>query len=289
MLGSCGRRPMINRSTASRRDHGDQVCRPRPRLTRSSSKPPADTGHRLAGPPTSGCGRTWRYALVRLSEVSSASLPAAWLVRTTAGPGSTTGGPAGDRVDDTAAREYSPPRRHCSSSGAPGTSGIRFDLSRRVRHPRRLGSWVLTPAYPHGRGRATLPAMVLEVALIDVTPGRRRFTAAYAQAHPVLAGTPGCRSVRMTRGIESPSRFVLLVEWDSVEAHVRTSGPPRPVHHLARPDRAVFRRRPGGGALHRRLDPACRAAGSARSNRARRPSTAKPEPLVQARRPRCRR
>jgi heme-degrading monooxygenase HmoA len=23
----------------------------------------------------------------------------------------------------------------------------------------------------------------------------------------------------MTRGIESPSRFVLLVEWDSVEAH----------------------------------------------------------------------
>jgi quinol monooxygenase YgiN len=35
----------------------------------------------------------------------------------------------------------------------------------------------------------------------------------------VLAGTPGCRSVRMTRGIESPSRFVLLVEWDSVEAH----------------------------------------------------------------------
>jgi len=23
----------------------------------------------------------------------------------------------------------------------------------------------------------------------------------------------------MTRGVESPSRFVLLVEWDSVEAH----------------------------------------------------------------------
>jgi len=35
----------------------------------------------------------------------------------------------------------------------------------------------------------------------------------------VLTSTPGCRSVRMTRGIESPSRFVLLVEWDSVEAH----------------------------------------------------------------------
>jgi heme-degrading monooxygenase HmoA len=63
--------------------------------------------------------------------------------------------------------------------------------------------------------------MVLEVALIDVTPGQEKeFAAAYAQAHPVLVGTPGCRSVRMTQGIESPSRFVLLVEWDTVEAHL---------------------------------------------------------------------
>lgn len=62
--------------------------------------------------------------------------------------------------------------------------------------------------------------MVLEVALITVQPGQEdAFAAAYAQGHPVLAGTPGCRGVRMTRGIESPSRFVLLVEWDSVEAH----------------------------------------------------------------------
>ncbi|MEU5564448.1 antibiotic biosynthesis monooxygenase family protein [Micromonospora musae] len=62
--------------------------------------------------------------------------------------------------------------------------------------------------------------MVLEVALIDVLPGHEdAFAAAYAQGRPVLASTPGCRSVRMTRGIESPSRFVLLVEWDTVEAH----------------------------------------------------------------------
>ena len=63
--------------------------------------------------------------------------------------------------------------------------------------------------------------MVLEVALIDVVPGQEdAFAAAYRVGHPVLAGTPGCRSVRMTRGIESPTRFVLLVEWDSVEAHL---------------------------------------------------------------------
>ena len=60
--------------------------------------------------------------------------------------------------------------------------------------------------------------MVLEVALIDVTDADG-FAAAYRGAREVLAGTPGCRSVRMTAGIESPKRFVLLVEWDSVEAH----------------------------------------------------------------------
>jgi heme-degrading monooxygenase HmoA len=63
--------------------------------------------------------------------------------------------------------------------------------------------------------------MVLEVALIDVVPGREdEFAAAYAKAREILATTEGCRSARMTRGIETPSRFVLLVEWDSVDAHL---------------------------------------------------------------------
>jgi heme-degrading monooxygenase HmoA len=63
--------------------------------------------------------------------------------------------------------------------------------------------------------------MVIEVALIDVLQGREdEFAAAYAKAHQVLATTPGCRSVRMTRGVETSTRFVLLVEWDSVEAHI---------------------------------------------------------------------
>lgn len=65
-----------------------------------------------------------------------------------------------------------------------------------------------------------MSAMVLEVALIDVQPGSEdAFAQAYAQAAPLVAQTPGCRSMRMTRGIETPTRFVLLVEWDAVEAH----------------------------------------------------------------------
>ena len=62
--------------------------------------------------------------------------------------------------------------------------------------------------------------MVIEVADIQVSPGSEEaFADAFRGVRDVLAGTPGCRSVRMTRGIESPSRFVLLVEWDSVQAH----------------------------------------------------------------------
>ena len=62
--------------------------------------------------------------------------------------------------------------------------------------------------------------MVLEVADIHVRPGTGDdFVAAFRQAREGLVSTPGCRSARMTRGVESPERFVLLVEWDSVEAH----------------------------------------------------------------------
>jgi heme-degrading monooxygenase HmoA len=75
----------------------------------------------------------------------------------------------------------------------------------------------LAATSPHGR----LAGMVLEVALIDVQEGREdEFAAAYAKARSLVATTPGCRSVRMTRGVETPTRFVLLVEWDSVEAHI---------------------------------------------------------------------
>lgn len=61
--------------------------------------------------------------------------------------------------------------------------------------------------------------MILEVAQIDVTDADG-FVAAYQSASWLPRETPGCRSVRMTHGIESPNRFVLLVEWDSVEAHL---------------------------------------------------------------------
>jgi heme-degrading monooxygenase HmoA len=62
--------------------------------------------------------------------------------------------------------------------------------------------------------------VVLEVALIDVQDGTaEQFASAYRIAREIVLSTPGVRSVRMTHGIERPTRVVLLVEWDSVEAH----------------------------------------------------------------------
>lgn len=62
--------------------------------------------------------------------------------------------------------------------------------------------------------------MVLEVGLVDIQPGaHEEFIAGYRAVKEALASSPGLRSIRMTHGIERPSRFVLLVEWDSVEAH----------------------------------------------------------------------
>jgi heme-degrading monooxygenase HmoA len=63
-------------------------------------------------------------------------------------------------------------------------------------------------------------SMALEIALIDVKAGHEaQFAAAYDQARHLISAADGCHSVRMTQGIETPTRFVLLVEWESVAAH----------------------------------------------------------------------
>jgi len=62
--------------------------------------------------------------------------------------------------------------------------------------------------------------MVLEVALFDITPGSEdAFAADYRQAREFVSQSPGCGAVRMTQGVETPTRFTLLIEWDSIERH----------------------------------------------------------------------
>ncbi len=65
--------------------------------------------------------------------------------------------------------------------------------------------------------------MVLEHAVIDVTPGREaEFEAAFASASANISGSPGCRAVRLRRCIETPARYLLLVEWERLEDHTET-------------------------------------------------------------------
>jgi heme-degrading monooxygenase HmoA len=65
-----------------------------------------------------------------------------------------------------------------------------------------------------------MAGMVLEVARFDVRPGTEaEFAAAYRQVRQAVASSTGCRSMRMTSGVETPTRFVLLVEWDSIDQH----------------------------------------------------------------------
>jgi len=65
-----------------------------------------------------------------------------------------------------------------------------------------------------------LAAPVLEHALLPVRPGTSAaFEQAMAQALPIIRAVPGCHGARVSRCVERPETYLLLVGWDSVEAH----------------------------------------------------------------------
>lgn len=62
--------------------------------------------------------------------------------------------------------------------------------------------------------------MILEHALLAIKPGQSAaFEAAMAQARPLIAASPGFRSIAVRRACESPDRYLLLVEWDDIASH----------------------------------------------------------------------
>lgn len=62
--------------------------------------------------------------------------------------------------------------------------------------------------------------MILEHAILPVRPGlEREFEAAFERARPLIAVQRGFQSLRLSRSLETPREYLLLVEWDSVEAH----------------------------------------------------------------------
>lgn len=63
--------------------------------------------------------------------------------------------------------------------------------------------------------------MILEIADIRIHPGQQ---AAFDEAirrglDTVIAQAPGYRGYRVNKGIETPERYVLMIFWDTLEAH----------------------------------------------------------------------
>ncbi|WP_035057339.1 antibiotic biosynthesis monooxygenase family protein [Andreprevotia chitinilytica] len=62
--------------------------------------------------------------------------------------------------------------------------------------------------------------MILEVAHLDVIPARTaEFEAAFAQAQRIISVMPGYLSHELQRCVELPDHYVLLVRWETLEAH----------------------------------------------------------------------
>jgi heme-degrading monooxygenase HmoA len=63
--------------------------------------------------------------------------------------------------------------------------------------------------------------MVLEHALITIRPGTsEQFEAAFVQARKVISASPGFVSLALHRGVEAPDRYLLLVQWATLEDHI---------------------------------------------------------------------
>ena len=62
--------------------------------------------------------------------------------------------------------------------------------------------------------------MILEAAILDVIPGREtEFESAFALASPIIASIDGYISHQLQHCVETPSRYLLLVKWKTLEAH----------------------------------------------------------------------
>ena len=62
--------------------------------------------------------------------------------------------------------------------------------------------------------------MILEHALLPVRPGQEAdFERAFATARDIISAVPGFRNLTLSRCLERPGVYLLLVEWDRLEDH----------------------------------------------------------------------
>ena len=62
--------------------------------------------------------------------------------------------------------------------------------------------------------------MILEVAILTIREGQTAdFEAAFQQAAPLIAATPGYVAHELQKCVETPHRYILLAHWQTLEAH----------------------------------------------------------------------
>src|ERR1051325_9574422 len=62
--------------------------------------------------------------------------------------------------------------------------------------------------------------MILEVAILDVISNKiQDFEAAFEKASPIIASMPGYISHQLQHCVEKQNRYILLVQWETLEAH----------------------------------------------------------------------
>ena len=62
--------------------------------------------------------------------------------------------------------------------------------------------------------------VILEQAVLDVRPGRADdFEVAFSRAKAIVSAAPGFRGLTLSRCVERPDTYLLLVRWDTLEDH----------------------------------------------------------------------
>jgi heme-degrading monooxygenase HmoA len=80
---------------------------------------------------------------------------------------------------------------------------------------RRGGGW-------EAEGRDTIDPVILTIAEMRIRAGcEGAFVAAARDAIGHILASPGCRSATLTRSVEDPCRYLVITEWDSLEAHTQ--------------------------------------------------------------------
>ena len=63
--------------------------------------------------------------------------------------------------------------------------------------------------------------MILEVAVFSITPAQKaQFESAFTEARKLISAMPGFVSHQLHRCVETDGRYLLLVQWLTVEHHM---------------------------------------------------------------------